>query len=106
MDTLGQPAHEQLILAIERLVSYLQQFNDSHWAAILSNNIVLLRRGDPHGAERFLEHYGGMGSLNDLWLCETNGHKVEPSSESCINLELSQLRSAAWQLACEVTHTV
>ncbi len=36
-------------------------------------------------ANRILSMFGGMGSLNDMYICQMNGHKIEPSDEVAVN---------------------
>jgi hypothetical protein len=39
-------------------------------------------------ASRVLSMFGGMGSINDLYICKINGHRIEKSQESTVNNEL------------------
>jgi hypothetical protein len=32
-----------------------------------------------------LQMFGGMGSLNDLYICQINGHSIEKSQEPSVN---------------------
>lgn len=44
--------------------------------------------------------FGGMGSLNDLYVCSENGHKVSAASELvAVNEKLQYVTSEIWQLA-------
>lgn len=65
----------------------------------IRDDLALLRNGDVHGAERFLGYFGGMGSINDIWLCKLNGHSVAKERENEINAEFHALRGRAWQVA-------
>jgi hypothetical protein len=89
----------QLILAMQETVDMLNLYRATPWAAKIEDDIRLLERGDNHGAERFLSYFGGMGSLNDVWLCEENGHTVPKSAEKQINDQLEKLKTQAWELA-------
>src|SRR5262245_39094614 len=52
-------------------------------------------------ARRVLESFGGMGSLNDLFLSPQAGHKIGPDKKAiaAANAKLNQLRDDLHQLA-------
>ena len=56
-----------------------------------------IENGELGGARRLLEMYGGMGSLNDIWL--TGGTDEE---ERRANQRLRDLREQAWSLASAI----
>ncbi len=38
-------------------------------------------------AIRVLQKFGGMGSINDLYICKGNGHNIEISDELSVNTD-------------------
>lgn len=38
-----------------------------------------------HDVTRILKVFDGMGSLNDLYICNMNGHNIDKADESLIN---------------------
>jgi Domain of unknown function (DUF6966) len=42
--------------------------------------------------------FGGMGSLNDLWLSRGNGHRIDDGEEDKVNRRLQQLRGEVYRL--------
>jgi hypothetical protein len=51
-----------------------------------------VREGDVYGLDHLLLSFGGMGSLDDLVICEHNGHDVRPEEERTVNERLRRLR--------------
>ena len=89
----------ELARAMESLASFLRTYGEHQWSPKIEDDLHFIRKGDAFGAQRFLGYFGGMGSLNDVWLCKVNGHTVPAGVESRVNSELDQLKSVAWQLA-------
>ena len=89
----------ELAQVLEQMIGVLADSGDTFWSGAIGNDLALLRKGDAYGAERFLTYFGGMGSINDVWLCEMNGHSVPKTREGQINAEFHALRERAWQLA-------
>ena len=96
----------KLTQTLEGLVSHLKKFNEQHWSKLIEDDLHFLRKGDDYGAKRFLTYFGGMGSLNDVWLCSANGHTVADEKQQQVNAEFDALKSQAWSLACEITKHV
>jgi|SRR5215475_5407071 len=92
----------ELARAMDALASFLRAHGEHHWGSRIEDDLHLVRKGDVFGAQRFLGYFGGMGSLNDVWLCKLNEHTVPEGAESRINRELDRLKSTAWQLASSV----
>ena len=92
----------ELVQILNELIELLRRYGEKNWSRKIEGDLRLLRQDDGYGAKRFLSHYGGMGSFNDLWLCALNGHSVPKDSESAANAELQALSTRAWQLAKEI----
>lgn len=88
---------------LSQLSSLLEELGESHWAEWLRHDSVLLADSNPEGLDHFLSALGGMGSLNDLVICRVNGHRVDKTDESKINLEVQQLLSECRERASELS---
>ncbi len=53
-------------------------------------------------SEHILGWFGGMGSFNDLLLCEINDHLVSPNNYDAVNDRLEKLRSSLLEV-CKAT---
>ncbi len=42
-------------------------------------------------ARAVLRKFGGMGSINDIYICATNGHRIKPEQEMAVNTKLHEL---------------
>lgn len=92
---------EELIRILDSLVELLKSEGETHWATWMSQARTLLRSSDFSGIARLLAAYGGMGSFNDLILCQGRENGVFAWKKGHIekNEKLSLLRSRAWDLA-------
>lgn len=84
---------------IDRIVLLLDRVEEKHWSAWLRRDAAALRAGDRRALQHFLSAFGGMGSLNDLYLCPENRHRISPGEVKAVNSELSKLIDDAWQVA-------
>ena len=92
---------KELIVVLEDLISLLESDDETHWSNWLSKSKSRIEGSDFLGIELLLSAYGGMGSFNDLVICQLiNNGKVEfTKGYTEKNEELSKLRSKAWELA-------
>ena len=49
------------------------------------------------GAQAILDEFGGMGSINDLYICAANGQNIQPESEAVVNQELRNLLNCIYK---------
>lgn len=61
--------------------------------------ISLVLDSDPIALLEVLSWFGGMGSLNDLWISAANGHRVTELNRRDANVELDRLRRAVHDAA-------
>jgi len=73
----------------------------SQWAQKVAVAIREVENGDAHGARRFLEMHGGMGSLNDSLLDAAGDEEARR-----LNLRLRELDERAWSLASALVREV
>ena len=88
------PKTKQLIDVLDKLTLLLGQEDEKHWANWMSSVQNLIVAGYFRGIEKLLSAYGGMGSLNDVYLKNT----------SLANDDFSTFRETAWKLAVEIKH--
>ena len=89
----------ELVLTLERMGTLLAHCGESVWSTRIANDLARVRQGDRYAVERFLTYFGGMGSINDVWLARVNGHSLPPERERATNAEFQTLCARAWQLA-------
>ena len=100
------PKTKELVVILERLIFLLESNNEIHWSTWIAKSKSRIESSDFSGIELLLSAYGGMGSFNDLVICQLmNNGKVEVTNGySEKNKELSILRSKAWELAESIKH--
>lgn len=96
------PKTTELLSVLARVSVLLGEAGERHWATWVNTAAARIRAGDASGLDIVLDANGGMGSFNDLVLCEANGHDVAVDRTEEINAELDELRTTAWQLARDV----
>lgn len=90
---------ETLSGRLEAISAMLTSFGEKHWAAWLADDARRLRAGDPAALEHFLSAFGGMGSINDLYICPQNGHRIDEADVQASNEQLRRALSDVWELA-------
>jgi len=88
-----------LAQSISELVDLLRLYGDAHWSGWLAADLPRIRQGDIYGLEHLLRAFGGMGSLNDLVLCERNGYDVRPEDERAVNDRFRDLLGTVYRSA-------
>jgi len=79
-------------MAIEDVLQLLLSHGDDATAPRLPALVDRLRHGDPSAIVYTLsEATGGMGSLNDRYLCPENGDRIAPSEVQAVNERLAKL---------------
>jgi len=90
---------EKLIAHVEELVLLLNLYGVACWSDRLTKNLDYLKNDDASGVAKLLAEFGGMGSLNDLYICSSNGHLVSSSKqEKLANIKLDSLRVKIYKL--------
>ncbi len=88
---------------LEEMATFLEQCGDRRWPTILRQLRSLISPVGPTGKPdweaaltRIRPLFGGMGSLNDLYLCQENGHSVpdEQRANEDFNARLAALYRA------------
>jgi hypothetical protein len=92
------PEVQALLKAMRELEYFLADQGQSFWAIKVKDAADLVANSDARGVSKFLEFFGGMGSLNDILLL-SHGRTLDAENK---NLDL--LRSRAWELAWQLRH--
>ena len=91
----------QLLISCETL---LRSVGEKFWADKIKRT---LDKGgeslDFYLLEEIISWYGGMGSLNDLIICEINGHLLKEKDEKTLNDEFNRVSSAIYEEAIRLT---
>ena len=101
---------DELLNILEEIIQILESDGEEHWSNWMRRSRARLLNSDYSGIEHLLSAYGGMGSFNDLVICQSyeNGqfHWKEGYVEK--NNQLDELRSKAWELADHIkrNHTI
>lgn len=64
----------RLEVMLRDLEQLLRKHDQMHWAKIVEDAYQLAQNGDLHCATKMLGMYGGMGSINDLYLSEDDAN--------------------------------
>lgn len=83
--------------AIKALEYLLDKVGETSWRNWILKDIELWQTRQD--VSHYLSAYGGMGSLNDLWISARNGHTVMDFQESWVNVALTLVRDLAFRLA-------
>ena len=86
------PEIAALAHALAETSNHLRRYGASSTPDRLTNLQARLDRGDMTAiAGAFSEATGGMGSLNDRYLCAENGDPIRPDETEAVNRELALL---------------
>lgn len=101
---------DRLLEALDRLIAFLELHENPAWPAVLRSLRSQAESVDPSDQTSWRDYYnqfgrlfGGMGSLDDLTICQVNGHRVDDEIEANSLLQelVSTLRleyqSARWR---------
>lgn len=95
---------DRLADLLERIGEALTSHGERHWGKRLLHAASQLRQNDLSGIRRFLESFGGMGSLTDLYVCPANKHSISVAEIEKFNRQLSEDLSEAFRLASLLNH--
>jgi hypothetical protein len=80
---------DELLETLDEIIQLLESDGERHWSRWMRQSRERLQNSDFLEIEHLLSAYGGMGSFNDLVICQSyeNGDR------------LNELRDKAWELA-------
>ena len=80
---------------LDDAADFLSDYAEGYWPTVLRRYAEESRQG--HDVKAKIHGlFGGMGSLNDLWLCELNGHAVSKEEEKNVNAAFAEVRDRVW----------
>lgn len=77
--------------ALGALKYLLEKAGETHWTKQVKKSLVVYRQR--RDANHHLLAYGGMGSLNDVFLCERAGHNLTREQEPYVNVLFDWLKN-------------
>lgn len=92
---------DELLETLDKLVQLLESDREQRWSKWIRQSRERLQDSDFSGIEHLLSAYGGMGSFNDLIICQSyeNGKFHWKDGHVEKNNRLDELRGKAWELA-------
>lgn len=94
-----------LLAGLHDCAHLLRRVQESFWSEKLEQMAVAdAEQISPEKISEILTWFGGMGSFNDLFISQTNGHQILPDDEERANEELEALRNQVYEAATEL-HT-
>ena len=90
---------KELVCVLDDIIEVLAADGKTHWKKWMQESKTRIMNSDYSGIEHLLNAFGGMGSFNDLIICQDQieGRFVWKVGQK--NDRLSELRSRAWELA-------
>ena len=96
------PKTTQLLTLLDEIARLLRSVGEDHWAVWLEKDAAWIRASDAYGVAYFLQAFGGMGSLNDVYIHPVNRHPVTESDAAAVNERLREWRRRAYELAEDI----
>jgi len=92
---------DELLETLDEIIQLLESDGEQHWSRWMRQSRERLRNSDFSGIQHLLSAYGGMGSFNDLVICQNYENRQFRWKEGHVeqNNRLATLRSKAWELA-------
>ena len=92
---------DELLETLDEIIQLLESDGEQHWSRWIRQSRERLQNSDFSGIEHLLSAYGGMGSFNDLVICQSyeNGESQWQEGYSEKNDRLNELRGKVWELA-------
>ena len=101
---------DELLNILEEIIQILESDGEEHWSHWMHQSRARLLNSDYSGIEHLLSAYGGMGSFNDLVICQSYENGQFRWKEGYVekNNRLDELRGKAWELADYIrrNHTI
>jgi hypothetical protein len=95
---------DELLEILSEIIQLLESDGEQHWSRWMRRSRDRLLKSDYSGIEYLLSAYGGMGSFNDLAICQIyeNGEFRWKEGHIEKNNRLDELRGNAWELAEQI----
>lgn len=90
--------------AISALIELLEAVGEKYWVEPLRNHIATWKQSGDASSHRSI--YGGMGSFNDVIICQQNNHHVTEEQEPFVGQLFNDLSSVCYALSQQRGFTV
>ena len=101
---------DELLDILDEIIQILESNGEKRWSSWTRRSGDRLLNADYSGIEHLLSGYGGMGSFNDLVICQEYVEGEFRWKEGYVekNNRLDELRRQAWELADHIrrNHTI
>lgn len=87
---------EKYIKSLKALYYLFKLTEVEAWETWIEKDLALASIGD---VSHHLSAYGGMGTINDLWICVGNGHKISKNQEPFVQYLFEDLKAICFTLA-------
>lgn len=87
---------QKLVEKLLNIRNLLRSVQEDHWANQLSELVSKIESKNNVSIREISNLFGGMGSLNDIWICQENGHKISGFEVEDINRRLSVMLDEAF----------
>jgi len=95
---------DELLETLNEIIQLLESDGEKHWSRCIRQSRERMQNSDYSGIEHLLSAYGGMGSFNDLVICQgyEDGQFRWKDGHVEKNDKLNVLRGKAWKLADDI----
>jgi hypothetical protein len=94
------PQLAKLVRETRRLATIFASYSIDDWAISLHSDASLMEAGKlKDGIDHLLSGYGGMGSLNDIFICPEAGHPIPHRDVDTVNRKADALRTSIYEAA-------
>ena len=95
---------DELLEILSEIIKLLESDGEQHWSRWMRRSRDRLLKSDYSGIEYLLSAYGGMGSFNDLVICQSyeDGQFRWKVGHIEKNHRLDELRGNAWEMAEQI----
>lgn len=83
--------------SLQTLYYLLDSSGEDHWSEWIKRDIEMWEQNQD--VSHHLSAFGGIGSFNDIWICEGNGHVIMKIQEPWINNAIDALKSISFSFA-------
>ena len=94
--------YSTLVDALRACHSLLNRVGETQWSERIDRVLEDAPSPEVLDIGDILSWFGGMGSINDVVLCQDNGHLLSPSTESATNTELRGLLDTMFRSAMTI----
>jgi hypothetical protein len=106
MGTGAEDRTSELIAAVHLAIEFLRTYDRNSWADRFEESLADIENGESRGTARLIGLFGGMGSVNDIWISAGNGDRIGAANEGSVNQRLRGLLGDVYEPANQIEHDV